>query len=200
MAPADPWGEITTLIGSWRAGDRSAFDRLFTLLYGELRILARRQARRSGGGLTTTTVVHEAYLKLHPGAAVKDRSHFFALAARVMRQVVVERARQRSAGKRGGEAISVTFDENDAAYSGAAAFDILAVDEALRQLEALDERLARLVELRCFTGLSVEEAAAALEISPRTAKRDWQKARALLAEALRMPESRDQRGGGIRRE
>ena len=190
MPPADSREEITTLLASWRGGDRSAFDRLFTLLYGELRGLARGQARRSGGALSTTTVVHEAYLKLHQGADVKDRSHFFALAARVMRQVVVDRARQREAHKRGGTAISVTFDENEVA-TPSSPVDILAVDMALRRLEALDERLARLVELRCFTGLSVEESAAALDISPRTAKRDWQKARALLSEALGDAVSRD---------
>ena len=189
MDPSDPQdpGEITRLLISWRGGDRAAFDRLFPLVYDELRLLARRQLRRSGGDatLSTTAVIHEAYLKLvdQSRAAVHDRHHFFSLAARAMRQILVDDARRRGAQKRGGGADPATLDDGAAAAAGRGA-DLVDVDEALLKLEAADNRLARIVEMRFFGGLSVEETAEALEVSPRTVKRDWQKARAFLYHEL----------------
>jgi RNA polymerase sigma factor (TIGR02999 family) len=182
-------GEITRLLVSWRGGDRAAFDRLFDLVYEELRVLAHRQAR-GGSDLSfnTTAVLHEAYLKLvdQPRVEVRDRHHFFALASRAMRHILVDQARRRGAAKRGGSA-EVTLPEDPAAPVQAQAEEVLAVDQALGRLEALDPRLGRIVEMRFFGGLSVEETAEALEISPRTVKRDWQKARAFLYRELARP-------------
>jgi RNA polymerase sigma factor (TIGR02999 family) len=176
-------GEITQLLVSWGGGDAEAADRLFSLLYQELRTLARRQLRRGRGDATlgTTALVHEAYLKLVDGARarLRDRNHFFALASRVMRQIVVDGARRKNAIKRGGSESRVPLDEN-AGATPSTVDELVAVDEALRKLEALDPRLGKLVELRFFGGLSVEECAGILATSPRTVKRDWQKARAFL--------------------
>jgi RNA polymerase sigma factor (TIGR02999 family) len=180
-------GEVTRLLISWRDGDPRAAEALFTLLYHELRALARRQIRRPAGEstLNTTALVHEAYLKLVDGSRVnvRDRGHFFALAARVMRQILVDHARSKAAAKRGGNAPPAPLDEN---LGGTApvAEEVLGVDEALKKLEALDPRLGKLVELRFYAGLSVEECAEILETSPRTVKRDWQKARAFLYHEL----------------
>src|SRR5262245_2707753 len=177
-------GEITGLLLAWRSGDRAAFDRLFGLLYEELRLLARRQLRRSGRDQTldTTSVLHEAYLKLvDPArAAVEDRGHFMALASRAMRHILVDHARRRGARKRGaGERESLEGDP--AGPDGMPGEDLVALDAALQRLEALDPRLGKVVELRFFGGLSVEEAAEALTTSPRTIKRDWARARAFLS-------------------
>src|SRR5262245_4374537 len=180
-------GEITGLLIAWRAGDRSAFDRLFGLLYEELRLLARRQMRRSGRDQTldTTSVLHEAYLKLvDPArASVEDRGHFMALASRAMRHILVVHARRRGALKRGA-GDKVALDGDPAGPVTPAGEDLVALDGALQRLEALDPRLGKVVELRFFGGLSVEEAAEALATSPRTIKRDWQKARAFLFHEL----------------
>jgi len=180
-------GEITRLLVRWRSGEAEALNRLFPLVYDGLRDLARRQLRRGGRGQTlgTTALVHEAYLKLvdHTHVELRDRGHFFSLAARAMRQIIIDDARRRMAGKRGGGERRLSLDE--AALSvGDAAAEMLAVDEALKRLEALDERMGRLVELRFFGGLSVEETAESLDVSPRTVKRDWQKARAFLYREL----------------
>jgi len=184
--PQDP-GEITQLLICWRGGDRDAFDRLLPLVYDELRHLAHRQLRRIGGDATlnTTAVIHEAYLKLvdQSRAAVQDRHHFFSLAARAMRQILVDDARRRGAQKRGGGVDPVVLDDGAMAAAGGGA-DLVDVDEALKKLEVADARLAKLVEMRFFGGLSVEETAEALEVSPRTVKRDWQKARAFLYHEL----------------
>jgi RNA polymerase sigma factor (TIGR02999 family) len=179
-------GEITGLLMAWRAGDRSAFDRLFGLLYDELRLLARRQMRRSGRDQTldTTSVLHEAYLKLvDPArASVEDRGHFMALASRAMRHILVDHARRRGALKRGaGDRVALDDEPGPITPAGE---DLVALDGALQRLEALDPRLGKVVELRFFGGLSVEEAAEALATSPRTIKRDWQKARAFLFHEL----------------
>ena len=180
-------GEITRLLLSWSGGDRDSFDRLFPLVYDALRDLARRQLRRRSQAATlhTTDLVHEAYLKLVDPArvSVQDRNHFFALAARAMRQILVDHARRRSTDKRGGGVAAETLQDWDAAVMTHPA-DILAVDQALGRLEALDDRLGRLVEMRFFGGLSVEETAGALGVSERTVKRDWQKARAFLYREL----------------
>jgi RNA polymerase sigma factor (TIGR02999 family) len=186
-AEGDHRGDITLLLQSWRAGDAGAFNSLFAAVYDELRVLARRQLRRAGGGpaLDTTAVIHEAYLKLvdQTRAQVRDRHHFFALAAKAMRHILVDHARRRGAQKRGGGQEATLPDDPEAPVLAQAA-EIVAVDEALARLEAVDERLGRIVELRFFGGLSVEETADALEISPRTVKRDWQKARAFLYHEL----------------
>jgi RNA polymerase sigma factor (TIGR02999 family) len=179
-------GEITGLLVAWRSGDRAAFDRLFGLLYDELRLLARRQLRRSGRDQTldTTSVLHEAYLKLvdPQHASVEDRGHFLALASRAMRHILVDHARRRGARKRGaGERVSLDGDPPDPASGGE---DLVALDAALSRLEALDARLGKVVEMRYFGGLSVEETAEALATSPRTVKRDWQRARAFLFREL----------------
>jgi RNA polymerase sigma factor (TIGR02999 family) len=185
-AQASP-GDVTRLLIAWREGDPAAPGDLFTLVYDQLRALARFQVRRGGPeqSLGATGLVHEVYLKLvdHPRLDVRDRGHFFALAARAMRQVLVDRARRRSAGKRGGSPPPETLVDEAPAVD-ARTEELLALDEALSRLENLDPRLVRLVEVRFFAGLSVEEAAEALEMSTRTVKRDWQKARAVLHREL----------------
>jgi RNA polymerase sigma factor (TIGR02999 family) len=183
-------GDITRLLLSWRSGDEAAADQLFSLLYRELRALARRHLRRGRGDatLTTTVLVHEAYLKLVDGsrAGARDRGHFFALAARVMRQIVIDSARRKFAAKRGGHETRVPLDDN-AGSTPSTVEEMVAVDGALKKLEALDPRMGKLVELRFFGGLSVEECAGILETSPRTVKRDWQKARAFLYHEISTP-------------
>lgn len=182
--------ETTDLLASWLAGDPGAGDRLFAALYGELRPLARRQLRRTprGGTLDTTALVHEAYLKLIEGTrtALRDRGHFLALVSRVMRQIVVDHARRRGAVKRGADLLRPLADREVAAI-GQSADDLVALDLALGRLEEVEPRLARLVDLRFFGGLSIEEAAEALAISLATAKRDWLKARAFLLRHMGAP-------------
>jgi RNA polymerase sigma factor (TIGR02999 family) len=177
---------ITELLAAWRGGDRDAAARLMPLVYDELRALARRQlGGRGGETLRTTALVHEAYLKLgrRSRLVVEDRHHFFAIAARAMRQLVVDHARRRVATKRGGAERPLSLDEAEIPIVERAA-DILALDDALERLAEVDESLSRVVELRFFAGLSVEETAGALDCSPRTVKRDWQKARAFLYREL----------------
>ena len=181
-----PEGEVTALLATLRDGDRGALDRLLPLVYRELRERAHNQLahRRPGDTLSTTALVHEAYLKLAGSAhqAYQDRVHFFAVASRAMRQILVDYARRSAAAKRdGGRAISL---DPEMVADPQRAEELVALDEALGQLERLDERLARTVELRFFGGLSVEETADALGVSPRTVKRDWRKARAFLFQAV----------------
>jgi RNA polymerase sigma factor (TIGR02999 family) len=173
---------ITRLLVSWREGDGEAANQLMPLVYGELRAIARRQFHgRDDATLQPTAIVHEAFLKLerHSRLVVQDRHHFFAIAARVMRQLVVDHARKRVANKRGGQLRMVTLDDVDVAAPTRAP-EIVALDRALDRLARLDESLSRLVELRFFAGLSVEETADVLGCSSRTVKRDWRKARALI--------------------
>ena len=183
--PSD--GDITGLLAALRGGDRAALDRLFPLVYRELHDRAHGQLarHRPGDTLSTTALVHEAYLKLTDSAhqTYQDRVHFFAVASRAMRQILVDYARRRMAVKRGG-APPVTLDPEVVGDPGRPE-ELVALDEALVRLEALDERLARTVEMRFFGGLSVEETAAALGVSPRTVKRDWRKARAVLYQDIR---------------
>lgn len=180
--PVDP-SEVTRLLEAARGGDARALDELYPLVYQELRGVAHRAlgGGRPGDTLDTTALVHEAYLKLHGASAFQpqDRRHFFAVAARAMRQIVVDHARSRAAQKRGGAYQRVDLDAAtiSADDSGAA---LLALEEALRKLGDLNGRLAQVVELRFFGGLSVEETAEVLEVDPRTVKRDWRKARAVL--------------------
>jgi RNA polymerase sigma factor (TIGR02999 family) len=178
----EPSVDITAILSAWGKGDPGAVDRLFPLVYEELRALARRRAgHRRGETLRTTALVHEAYLRLvdQTQASYESRSHFFAVAAKVMRRLVIDHARDRAAQKRGGDAVRVTLDDAVPAEEEGP-LDLLALDRALDRLEGLEPRLGRLVELRYFAGLTLEETAEALSISPATVKRDWFKARAFL--------------------
>ncbi|MEM1041101.1 MAG: sigma-70 family RNA polymerase sigma factor [Bacteroidota bacterium] len=182
-----PDGEVTRLLETLRNGDRGAIDELFPLVYRELHALAHRQLghRRPGQTMNSTALVHEAYLKLvgQSEGRWQDRQHFFAVAATAMRHIIVDYARHRRALKRGGNARPTLLDEERVAVEDKAD-EILALDEALVHLSALDERLARTVELRFFAGLSIEEVAEVLDLSARTVKRDWRKARAFLYQMI----------------
>jgi RNA polymerase sigma factor (TIGR02999 family) len=181
-----PAGEITELLNAARDGDRNALDSAFTRVYRELRGIAEAQLRKVGGvdTMSTTVVVHEAYLRLVKARELtsENRGHFFALAATVMRRLLLNHARHHLARKRGGGR-PVPLDDLDVPVEGRAEV-LVALDEALDRLEALDPRLARVVELRYYAGLSVEETAAALDVSDRTVKRDWRAARAFLHSRL----------------
>lgn len=180
-AGSDRRGEVTELLGALREGDREAFDRVWSLLYGELREIARRQRRQPGGTLGTTALVHEAYLKLvdQDRLEVHDRSHFLALAVRVMRQLLVDLARHHAAKKRGGEAVRLSLDEVAVSIEEQAHL-VVSLDEALDRLSQLSQRWARVVECRFFGGLSEQETADVLGLSLRTVQRDWTKSRAWL--------------------
>ena len=181
---------FTAELAASRGGDPRALERAFAAVYDELRALAHRHRRRSRPGetLSTTVLVHEVYLKLVHGGRVevRDRHHFFALAARAMRQILVDAARSRTAAKRGGGAVRVELDERDLPVA-ALAEDLVALDRALEHLEAVDERLARLVEARFFAGLTDAELAALFERNERTVRRDWERARVFLLRELRGP-------------
>ncbi|GJM44888.1 MAG: extracytoplasmic sigma factor ECF [Gemmatimonadota bacterium] len=179
--------EVTRLLVALQGGDREAFGLLFPLVYDELRRIAHRQLLGSRPStLQTTAVVHEAYLKLAGGqaSAPRDRSHFFAVAAQAMRQILVDHARAHLTQKRGSGAQHVLLDERDLPVEERAA-ELVDLDAALVRLAVLDERAAKVVELRFFGGLPVEETAEVLDISPRTVKRDWREARAFLFRELR---------------
>ncbi len=180
-------GEVTQLLNDVRRGDRSAFDKLLPLVYDELRKTASSYLHQEHKQRTmqTTDLVHEAYLRL-VGSDVswESRSYFFGVAARVMRQILVDMARRRQADKRGGDFTRVTLGEN--VLIGEADFErLLVLDDALLQLQQVDERLCKVVELRYFAGLTVEETAAALDISEKTVRNDWSLARAWLLKTLR---------------
>jgi len=180
-------GEVTGLLAAWRDGDRAAADRVFQLLYDELRRLAHRALgdQRHEATLETTALVHEAYLRLVGSVrpAGDGRRRFFALAAKAMRGILIDRARERLADKRGAGVRPLPLEVADGAVAAEAA-EALAVDRALDELERLEPRLVEIVELRFFAGCSVVETAELLSISERTVKRDWRKARALLADRL----------------
>lgn len=182
-----PAPEITQLLVRARAGEREAVDELMAAVHGELRRLAswRRPGDAAGSLLDTTALVNEAYLKLFGRGApeIEDRRHFFAVAATAMRHIVVDDARQRRSRKRGGDRQHVELDSQIAGEDERIE-EILAVDEALGRLGQVDERLARVVELRFFAGLSTEEVAEAIGRDVRTVHRDWRKARAILYELL----------------
>jgi RNA polymerase sigma factor (TIGR02999 family) len=180
-------GNLTRLLAAHRGGDREAFGRLFELAQGELETMARQQLRRAPPGRTLDTValVHEAYLRLLDETSIdwQSRAHFFGVMAKAMRFVVVDHARRRSAAKRGGGAAPVTLDPELVGVAGQADL-VLAVNQALEQLESWNERLARIVECRYFAGMSDEEIAEALGVSARTVQRDWLRAQAWLRRAL----------------
>lgn len=178
--------EVTDLLHAWRAGDERAEELLFDRVYGELRRIAGAQVRAHVATLAPTELVHEVYLKmLGRRPSVADREHFYSLAARAMRHVLVDSARRRKAVKRGGGAVDGDFDLALVQVVGDDGnLDLVALDEALGQLEALNPRLVRLVELRHFAGLSVEETARELKVSTRTVKRDWRTARAFLFDRI----------------
>jgi RNA polymerase sigma-70 factor, ECF subfamily len=184
MAAISSEPDVTELLDEWRRGDRAALDRLTPLVYDELRRIAHRYMRAERGGhtLETTALVNEAYLRLAGQRRVEwqDRAHFFAVTAQVMRHVLIDHARRRRYAKRGGaEAQQVPLEEAHAMTVERAA-ELLALDEALEKLAQLDSRKARVVELRYFGGLSLEETADVLEVSAMTVRRDWRAARAWL--------------------
>ncbi len=175
--------EVTQLLADWGKGDRTALDRLFPLVHKELRRIAQRQMNqeRAGHTLQATALVNEAYLKLvgQQGFEWQNRAHFFAVCAQVMRHILIDHARAHARDKRGGGAIQVSLD-NVAAIAEDQASYFLALDESLRILESLDAQKGKIVELRYFGGLSIEETAEVLNISPRTVRREWQRAKAWL--------------------
>jgi len=183
----DASSAVTALLKAWGHGDRSALDKLVPILHKELRLLAKRYMRRERGPRTlqTTALVNEAYLKLVKleDAGWQDRTHFFAVSANIMRRILVDAARARLAQKRGGGAIQVELD-------GAADIvfrevdDILALDEALGKLAVVDARKSQVVEMRFFSGLSVQETAMSLGISEQSVMRDWRLAKAWLLREL----------------
>lgn len=178
--------EVTRLIAAWRAGDEDALDRLVPLVYDELRALARHRLRAERGDhtLQATALVHEAYVRL-VGADLElaDRAHFFAVAARTMRRILVDHARAKGREKRGGGERPVTLPEDVA--EDAPSEELLALDEAIARLSTLSERKAQVVELHYFGGLTYPETAAALHISEATVDRDLRMAKAWLATELR---------------
>jgi RNA polymerase sigma factor (TIGR02999 family) len=180
-------GRITDLLIAWHEGDARALDRLIPLVHDELRRLAHRHMRgeRRGHQLQTTALVNEAYLRLVDSTRVRwqDRAHFFAVSAQLMRRILVDMARARLKRKRGGGVLRVAFDEA-LGVSGTPGPELVALDDALRALAEVDERKSRVVELRFFGGLSVEETAAALGVSPVTVMRDWAMAKAWLSREM----------------
>jgi RNA polymerase sigma factor (TIGR02999 family) len=185
VSPAS--GSVTELLRAWTGGDVTALDRVVPLVYEELRRQAQRYLRRETPGhtLQTTALVHEAYLRLvdQRTARWESRAQFFGIAAQLMRRILVDHARSHHAAKRGGSAIQVPLDEETAAAQEGDV-DLIALDDALNRLAQLDERQAKVVELRYFTGLGIDETAEALGISPATVKREWTMARAWLKREL----------------
>jgi RNA polymerase sigma factor (TIGR02999 family) len=176
-------GDITTLLGQWQGGNEGALDQLTPLVYKELRRLAQSYLNRERPGHTLqgTALVHEAYLRLVDQRQVqwRDRNHFFALSAELIRRILVDHARSKMAEKRGGAQVKVSLEEGiDAPVLGD--IDLIALDEALQVLARTDPQQSRIVELRYFAGLKIEETAEVLNISPATVKRDWVVAKAFL--------------------
>ena len=178
MADERAQHEVTQILEEWRAGDKSAADRLFPLVYDELKRSARAYLRRESRGgehtLQPTALVHEAYLRMvgQTALAVENRTHFYALASRVMRRILVDYARQHNAEKRGGAAQRVAIEDIDILPEQSAA-DLLELNEALARLEAIDERKCGVVDMRFFGGLTEAEIAEVLGVTEKTVRRDW---------------------------
>ncbi|NUQ12608.1 MAG: sigma-70 family RNA polymerase sigma factor [Gemmatimonadaceae bacterium] len=187
MSGAAPAQEVTRLLRDLSGGDPSALERLVPLVYGELREIATREMRKERGEhtLQATALVHEVVLRFLGATDLswQSRAHFMHIAAQAMRRILVDHARARRAEKRGGDLVRVTLDEQLRAPDGQVA-DAVDIDDALRRLATLDERKARVVELRVFAGLSVEDTARVLGVSEPTVKREWRFARAWLQRAL----------------
>src|SRR5262245_7872324 len=179
--------DVTALLGDWSRGDRTALDQLLPIVYEELRRIAARQLRneRADHTLQPTALVHEVFIRLVDQRHVdwQNRAHFFGVAANIMRRILVDHARRHRASKRGQGVRCVSIDEAKG-VAAANAMPSLALDHALERLETLDSELAKIVELRAFGGLTIEEAAHVLGVSPSTAKRDWRAARAWLNREL----------------
>ncbi len=180
--------DVTVLLGDWSRGDQTALDQLLPLVYAELRRVAARQLRRERADhtLQPTALVHEAYIRLVDQRQVdwQNRAHFFGVSAQVMRRILVDHARRHGASKRGDGVRCVSIDEAQDVAAASKDIPILALDHALDRLAHIDADLARIVELRAFGGLTIEEAAHVLSVSPSTAKRDWRTAKAWLNRAL----------------
>ena len=180
-------GPLTTLLNRWSQGDANAFPQLMALAYDDLRAIAHRRLVAAGGGgtLATTALVHETYLRLagREGGSWESRAHFYAFAARAMRHILVDRARRAHAERRGGDAVQIPLDETAVVGSDGTA-DVLRVHEAVDHLAERHPRMAQVVELRFFGGLSVPEVAGILDASVRTVEREWTRAKAYLLESL----------------
>ena len=179
--------EVTLLLDKWRAGETEAFESLIPLVYEELRRLAHHHLKKERAGHTmhTTDLVHEAYLNLasKEGAAWQNRTHFFAVAAHAMRGILIDYARRRNRKKRGGGQAVLHLDDVQVCAEDQLE-DLLTLDQAMHMLAELDSRLCRIVECRYFAGLTIEETAEALAVSPATVKRDWKVAKAWLYRAV----------------
>lgn len=180
--------DVTALLGDWSRGNRTALNQLLPLVYAELRRVAARQLRneRADHTLQPTALVHEVYIRLVDQRQVdwQNRAHFFGVSAQVMRRILVDHARRHVASKRGDGVRCVAIDEAKDVAAPSSEVPILALDHALGRLEQVDAELAKIVELRAFGGLTIEEAAHVLSVSPSTAKRDWRTAKAWLHREL----------------
>jgi RNA polymerase sigma factor (TIGR02999 family) len=180
-------GEVTALLHAWHAGDEDAYRQVSTILYGELKRQAAQCMRRQrpGDTLQATALVHETFMRLTGAGQVawQDRKHFLAVAARTMRRVLVDLARAKSSTKRGSRAAHVPLDSG-VVVEGTSVVDLIALDEALEALATFDARKVRVIELRFFAGLTVEETAQVLEVAPDTVARDWRLARTWLLREL----------------
>lgn len=180
--------QVTVLLRKWSEGDENALEQLTPLVYDELHRLAHQHMRRESAGhvLQTSALINEAYLRLvdQPRIQWESRAHFFGIAARLMRRILVDDARKRNSAKRGGSLIQVPLDEIENLAQHQAA-NVVAVDEALQRLEAIDTRQSQIVELRFFAGLSIDETAELLKVSPGTVMRDWTFARAWLKRQMK---------------
>lgn len=185
--------EVSQLLKEWSDGDEAALDKVMPIVYQELRRLAHHYMRRERPGhtLQTTALVNEAYMRLADYKKMRwqSRAHFFAVAAQVMRRILVEQARSKNFAKRGGGAQKISLDET-AVISPGRSTEVIAVDDALTELESWDPRKGKIVELRFFGGLSIEETAEVLKVSPTTVQREWRSAKAWLYRAI-------SEGGGI---
>lgn len=188
--------QVTQLLIDWSNGDTAAVDKLMPLVYDELRRLARYYMRRERAGATlqTTALVNEAYLRLVDQKKVQwqNRAHFFAIAAQLMRRILIDRARKRYNSKRGGDVRKVSLDQAAIVSTGRSS-DLVALDEALTDLEAIDQRKSKVVELRFFGGLNIEETAEVMSISPATVQREWSMAKAWLYREISQTQTGDKR-------